>query len=569
MDYLELRKNLNLTLKQFKTKITILNIDFKDDYSDEEVEKIISFVSSKVSKADLRDLPYINQGWIPLRKIKDEINVSSGTINSYVKLLNINVYKPIHQLSFISKEDREKILNFINEHKDSKERKIHLSEQTCLKKFGVENGAKSEEIRNKISENIKKVCTKERTEKIHKTKLEKYGKKSITNSEKSMKSRFERYGSYFVSHKYEYDNLYFDSSWELYYYIYQKEILNNNINRGKIFEYEFEGKIHHYECDFLVNDKNIEIKGSQYLNENGDLIFPYVNCEKVDSDKMQKLWSAKSQCMKDNNINIVSEKEMNDIIRIVDEKYTSDYVSLFEISLEFPYPILRNNSDYDVIRYFHKSIYHAHRYNELSPFEAWQDKNLIKKCALNRLKYIGSCKPSDILQGFNVSKIAPKVSVFNPKLAEELLNKYCTQPNIFDPFSGFSGRMIASCNLGKSYRGQDINEEHVKESNEIIKYKNYSNVCVKVQDILTDNNKELQFTTLFTCSPYSLKEIWNENETDISCDEWIDICINKYKCDEYIFIVDDTEKYKNCIVETIKNKSHFGTNHEKVIYIRK
>lgn len=31
MNYIELRKNLNLTLKQFKTKIAILNIDFKDD----------------------------------------------------------------------------------------------------------------------------------------------------------------------------------------------------------------------------------------------------------------------------------------------------------------------------------------------------------------------------------------------------------------------------------------------------------------------------------------------------------------------------------------------------------
>lgn len=174
MDYLELRKNLNLTLKQFKTKISVLNIDFKDDYSDEEVEKITSFVNSKINKADLRDLPYINQGWIPLRKIKDELNISSGTINSYVKLLNIDVYKPIYQLSFISKEDREKILNFINEHKDSKERKIYLSEQTCLKKFGVENGAKSEEVKKQIKEFSTKNA-KERLEKARKTNLEKYG----------------------------------------------------------------------------------------------------------------------------------------------------------------------------------------------------------------------------------------------------------------------------------------------------------------------------------------------------------------------------------------------------------
>lgn len=174
MDYLELRKKLNLTLKQFKTKISILNIDFKNDYSDEEVEKITSFVNSKINKADLRDLSYINQGWIPLRKIKDELNISSGTINSYVKLLNINVYKPIHQLSFISKEDKEKILNFINEYKDSTERKIYLSEQTCLKKFGVENASYLDEVKDKIRQ--KNIENKEtRLEKTKKTNIKKYG----------------------------------------------------------------------------------------------------------------------------------------------------------------------------------------------------------------------------------------------------------------------------------------------------------------------------------------------------------------------------------------------------------
>ena len=174
MDYIELRKKLNLTLKQFKTKISILNIDFKNDYSDEEVEKITSFVNSKINKADLRDLSYVNQGWIPLRKIKDELNISSGTINSYVKLLNINVYKPIHQLSFISKEDKEKILKFINEHKDSTERKIYLSEQTCLKKFGVENASYLDEIKDKIRQ--KNIENKEiRLEKTKKTNIEKYG----------------------------------------------------------------------------------------------------------------------------------------------------------------------------------------------------------------------------------------------------------------------------------------------------------------------------------------------------------------------------------------------------------
>ena len=200
---------------------------------------------------------------------------------------------------------------------------------------------------------------------------------------------------------------------------------------------------------------------------------------------------------------------------------------------------------------------------------AWENKELVKKSALNRLKYVGHCEPSDIIQGFNVDKIAPKVSLFKPSLAESLINKYLQNfTTIIDPFSGFSGRMLGSCNCGKYYIGFDINEDHVRESNEIISYKGISKFChVNIEDIITAKNKSYENSALFTCPPYGGKEHWNENNDEIekSCDEWIDLCLEKYKCDKYLFVVDKTEKYKNCIVETITNKSHLGENYEYVI----
>ena len=106
------------------------------------------------------------------------------------------------------------------------------------------------------------------------------------------------------------------------------------------------------------------------------------------------------------------------------------------------------------------------------------DKNIVKKVALNRLKYVGRCKPSDILQGFNVTRVANKVSIFKPKTAEYLIEKYLSEATaVVDPFSGFSGRMLGAFNAGKKYIGWDINETHVKESNEIIKFKNIGNCC--------------------------------------------------------------------------------------------
>ena len=102
-----------------------------------------------------------------------------------------------------------------------------------------------------------------------------------------------------------------------------------------------------------------------------------------------------------------------------------------------------------------------------------------------------------------------------------------------------------------------------------ISYKKYNNCIVNVQDILTDNNKE--YDCLFTCPPYGGKEHWNKDNDEIekSCDEWINICLNKYNCKKYLFVVDKTEKYKNNIIETLENKSHFGKNNEYVILIKK
>ena len=55
----------------------------------------------------------------------------------------------------------------------------------------------------------------------------------------------------------------------------------------------------------------------------------------------------------------------------------------------------------------------------------------------------------------------------------------------------------------------------------------------------------------------------------LTADEWIDVCLDNYKCKSYLFVVDKTEKYKNYIVEEIINKPHFNKNTEKVILINR
>ena len=255
-------------------------------------------------------------------------------------------------------------------------------------------------------------------------------------------------------------------------------------------------------------------------------------------------------------------------------------------SFDFPYPVVDNveqsykslcKADVDkfsmnarygqrVIDKFHKSVWKAHKYAQKSPYEAWQDDNLLKKCIDNRIIYKGSnLDPSKILYGFSAAKIAPKVSLFNPYLAKYLISKYLNHyDTIFDPCSGYSGRLLGAVSLNKKYIGQDINDNTVEETNELIQYFNFDATVTCIDSLKTIGD----YDCLFTCSPYRHKELWGKDDYCLSCDEWMSELIQRYKCKEYLFVVDETELYKDYIVEELVNISHINTNKEYVIHIK-
>lgn len=484
--------------------------------------------------------------------------------------------------------------------KANKETRIKKLNETNLKKYGTEWASQNKTVKEKVAntniQNCGNACSlhgsnQQKTDAVFNekfgcsnpmqnaeikakreaTNLERYGASSPFGStlciEKRKQNYFNKTGYFFPAQNpdnhtmrrkaYLYDGAYFDSSWELAFYMFHIE-QNHDISAhpAVTFEYEHAGIKHNYMPDFILDGQLTEIKGPQFFNESGEMINPF--------DRSQDaLYEAKHQCMLKNNVKIITD--CAEYIDYVNEKYTSDYLELFNVKSAFPYPTEKQNPTHDdVIRKYHKSIWHAKRFGMLSPFEAWQDKALIKKCAMNRLKYVKHCDPDSIRQGFNVMKLAPKVSVFKPLLAKRIIETYLAEfETIFDPFSGFSGRMYGAYLCSKKYIGQDINETHVKESNELIHDYNM-NATVVCKDIF---ESEGEYECLFTCSPYHLKEVWNEHETDMSCDEWIDECLKRFKCKRYVFVVDETEKYKDRIVEMIENKSHFGANSEKLLVI--
>lgn len=220
----------------------------------------------------------------------------------------------------------------------------------------------------------------------------------------------------------------------------------------------------------------------------------------------------------------------------------------------------------EIIENYHKSVWRCNIKNHQSPLEAWSNPEIMLKVIENRFKYLNTdiLTPFQIRAGLSISKLAPRVSIFKPANAKYLIHKYLNEfYTIFDPCSGFSGRMLGTCCLDKMYIGQDINSITINESQQIINDL-HLNATVSVKNSIYCTGS---YDCLFTCPPYSDKEFWHQEIENLSADDWIEVCLKNYDCRKYLFVVDHTEKYKNCIVEKFVNKSHISKSVEYVILI--
>ena len=480
-------------------------------------------------------------------------------------------HKEISQMVGLSEDIICKLSSIYNIHRDRKE--IYKTEMN--KKFSSEKEMRDHFLKVRNENWIKKYGSldnlwKERQGKIEGTNIKLYGVPHVMSNPKikhqqaksarksSLEGRFEEF------------------------------LIQNNFSY--IHGYMVEGTPYNHEFDFAIFKEDkldilVDCDGTYYhgyeTDENGKSVNTYID-------------DYRSQLVPEGVKFLVclegeEEKAYSEVLKLINIDYNKYIQEVFDWcrEVEFPYPkykcnILNNsynsllksdinsfsmNARYGmkIIDHFHPSIWKANRDGSISPYEAWQKDDLLIKCIKNRVIYKGcNLDRSKVLAGFSINKIAPKVSLFNPNLAKYIVGKYLSNYKIiFDPCSGYSGRMLGVCSLGKRYIGQDINPETVKESKDIVKYFNLD-ASVECKNLLEDSG---DYECLFTCPPYGSKEKWNQEIKNKSCDEWIEEILSRYKCKEYIFVVDKTEKYLDYIVEELKNKSHFGSNLEYVIKI--
>lgn len=116
----------------------------------------------------------------------------------------------------------------------------------------------------------------------------------------------------------------FDSSWEIAYFIWLKDKNISFEYRPNIrFKYIVKNEEHYYYPDFLVNNKIIEIKGDQFLDEN-TMICPW-------DETKNEIYAAKYKCMIDNNVIILRSDDIKPILNYIKEKYGCDYLKQFKI----------------------------------------------------------------------------------------------------------------------------------------------------------------------------------------------------------------------------------------------
>lgn len=134
---------------------------------------------------------------------------------------------------------------------------------------------------------------------------------------------------------YEYEGMTFDSSWEIYTWIWFKET-GHDIRRGDVrFEYRFDGVVHGYYPDFVIDGELVEVKGDQFFSVRGDvnspMWHPYFRDRKTPEElaRLDGLARAKQRCMRRHGVKILVWKDIAPMKAYADGKYGRDCVGKF------------------------------------------------------------------------------------------------------------------------------------------------------------------------------------------------------------------------------------------------
>lgn len=293
------KNNIPEHSEDVKNKLMIENRKPRKNISKQEEQEIINFYLVPNSLADT--CKKFNYGSHIINRILDKYKITKHDNKVFrqiqvekSKKTNIEKYGVESILSLQNKKETAMIKKYGAKNPMQVKELQAKSKQTCIKKYGVTNGGAS----------------KEALEKIKQTNLNRYGVKNVFQAEeikeKSKETLFKNYGMYHApTKKYIYNSEYFDSFPELCFYLYH---ITNNTNNIEIkrepieLKFTLNNKVYSYYPDFQVGDKLYEIKGNQFLTEEGKWQCPF-------DHTLDELFEAKRQCAIKNNVLVLYAKD--------------------------------------------------------------------------------------------------------------------------------------------------------------------------------------------------------------------------------------------------------------------
>lgn len=197
--------------------------------------------------------------------------------------------------NLFSPKDQEAVREWI---KKDKEQKI---KETCIKKYGANSPFEAFSIKQKIKENCIKKYGVDNPFKLQKfqAKARETNKKNHNGLYNSQTKEWSNACKFKRKQLYKYNNIVFDSSWELVYYFYLKYNNIPCIYHPEQLIYEENGKNKFYEPDFKVYDRFVEIKG-EHLLKDGKLYNPF----------LKKFLKEKQKCLDDNNVLLLTKEDI-------------------------------------------------------------------------------------------------------------------------------------------------------------------------------------------------------------------------------------------------------------------
>lgn len=190
-----------------------------------------------------------------------------------------------------------------------------------------------------------------------------------------------------------------------------------------------------------------------------------------------------------------------------------------------------------IIYHFHESFWNNHENNMPSSFEIWQMPEILQLMITNGLLYHNFINKNKILQCFILFPYIHLPNIIAPIQIKTVIEEFFPSiSSIFDPCIHYSEILLAAISSNIIYVGLTDDKSKFNESTSLVEFLR-KNAIQANANILESYAPSVSHEFLCNIIPF-----------EVNPDLWIENCINKFKCDKYLFIAYDTVKYRDNII---------------------